>query len=326
MHCVIVGFSSTERKGAAVLYNGERMQKVQNINAYLLNAPDIFIDNRSKPLYDVPEMTNGNKPTDGGFLLLSPEEKDEIIKCEPGTEKYIKRLYGAVEYINNKDRYCIWLNGVEPSEYRKYSLIMDRISKVKEFRLASPKEATVKSAEFPMLFQQIRQPESNYIIVPRVSSENRRYIPIGFMTPNIIVTDSVQFIPNADLYEFGILTSNVHMAWVRAICGRLKSDYRYSAKIVYNNFPWPENSGDVRIEIERTAKMIMDARTKYPNSSLADLYDDLTMPPELRKAHNENDKAVLRAYGFKPGTPEFASESACVAALMRMYQEKVSQK
>ena len=241
-------------------------ESVESINAYLLDAPIVFIDNRTNPLFDVPEMTNGNKPTDGGFLLLSPEERNDLINKEPGIGRFIKRIYGAAEYINNKERYCIWLKDKDPSEFRKYPQIMERVSNVRKFRLSSPKAATVKSADYPFLFQQIRQPETNYIIVPRVSSENRRYIPIGFMSPEDIVTDSVQFIPNADLYEFGVLTSNVHMAWTRAICGRLKSDYRYSAKIVYNNYIWPIVTNEQKKCIRMTAQSILDIREKYPNT------------------------------------------------------------
>ncbi len=254
----------------------------------------------------------------GGFLLLSKEERDEIIDTSPDAAVFIKQILGASEYINGKERYCIWLKDVPPSDYRGIKPITDRVQKVKEFREESTKEATRKSALTPMLFQQIRQPESEFIIVPRVSSENRRYVPIGFLEPSIIVSDSVQFIPDADLYEFGIITSNVHMAWMRSICGRLKSDYRYSAKIVYNNFPWPNPTEEQKIKIEQTAQGILDARALYPNSSLADLYDPLTMPPELQKAHIANDRAVMQAYRFNI---KEMSEADCVAALMKMYQE-----
>ena len=199
---------------------------------------------------------------------------------------------------------------------------MERVSQVKSFREASSKEATRKSASIPSLFQQIRQPTTDFIIVPRVSSQNRRYIPIGFVSPSIIVSDLVQFIPDADLYEFGVLTSNIHMAWVRAFCGRLKSDYRYSAKVVYNNFPWPEPKEEQKGKIEQTAQAILDARALYPDSSLADLYDELTMPPELRTAHQKNDRAVMEAYGF---WGKLNSESECVAELMKLYQEKIKQ-
>lgn len=320
VHCVIIGFSSSTKNQEIYLYTGDDRKTVSSLNAYLLEAPDIFIDNRSKPLCNVPEMTNGSKPADGGFLLLTPEERTDILSKDPEAMSFIRRIYGATEFINNKERYCIWLKNVSPSVYRKNTEIMERIANVKSFRLASTKEATQKSAEYPTLFQQIRQPESSYIIVPRVSSENRRYIPIGFMTPECIASDSVQFIPNAELFEFGVLTSNVHMAWMRAICGRLKSDYRYSAKIVYNNFPWPDLNDEQKKSIEQTAQTILDARELYFDSSLADLYDPLTMPPELQKAHQQNDIAVMKAYGFYGKN---MSEADCVAELMKMYQSLV---
>ena len=285
VHCVIIGFSTAKSSEKKIIFQDEGATVAANINAYLLDAPDIFIDNRSKPMCNVSQMTNGNKPADGGALFLTPDERLELLAVEPAAGPYIKRVYGSVEFINNKERYCLWLKDVEPAKLRRMPHVMERVEKVRQFRLSSPKQATQKSAEYPTLFQQIRQPSETYIIVPRVSSQNRRYVPIGFMSPDIIVTNLVQFIPDAGLYEFGIITSNVHMAWMRAICGRLKSDYRYSAKIVYNNFPWPEMGVDNRKRIEGTAQAILDARSKYQNSSLTDLYDPLTMPSELRKAH-----------------------------------------
>ena len=191
--------------------------------------------------------------------------------------------------------------------------------------MASSKEATRRSAETPMLFQEIRQPDSEYIIVPRHSSQSRRYIPFGFVSPEIVVNDAVQIIPNAKMYHFGIMMSNIHMAWTRAVCGRIKSDYRYSKDIVYNNFPWPEPTAQQRQKIEQTAQAILDARTLYPDSSLADLYDELTMPPELRKAHRLNDMAVMEAYGFAKGSEAYRNEAACVAELMKLYQKKVEE-
>ena len=322
VHCVIIGFSFAKNKNPHYIYTSENVQRAENINAYLIDGPDIFIDSRSKPLYSMPEMTNGNKPADGGFLVLTPEEKDALLIQDPECARFIRPYIGAVEYINNKERYCLWLKDVLPEELRKHSAIMERVSQVKSFREASSKEATRKSASIPSLFQQIRQPTTDFIIVPRVSSQNRRYIPIGFVSPSIIVSDLVQFIPDADLYEFGVLTSNIHMAWVRAFCGRLKSDYRYSAKVVYNNFPWPEPKEEQKGKIEQTAQAILDARALYPDSSLADLYDELTMPPELRTAHQKNDRAVMEAYGF---WGKLNSESECVAELMKLYQEKIKQ-
>jgi type I restriction-modification system DNA methylase subunit len=321
VHCVIVGFSCLDNKGTKYLYEGNKRNEAVNISAYLIDAPDTFIDSRGKSICDVPQMVYGNKPTDGGFLFLSKEEKDAVINKEPEVAKYIKRIYGSVEYINNKERYCLWLVGANPTDLRKSAFIRQRIESVRQFRLSSPKEATRKSADWASLFQEVRQPESNFIIVPRVSSENRRYVPMGFMSPDNIVNDSVQFIPNASLYDYGILTSNVHMAWMRAVCGRLKSDYRYSKDVVYNNFPWPSPTEAQKARIEETAQAILDARALYPDSSLADLYDEVAMPPELRKAHQANDRAVMEAYGF-PVSREF-TESLCVAELFKLYQDLI---
>ncbi|MBE6972600.1 MAG: class I SAM-dependent DNA methyltransferase [Ruminococcaceae bacterium] len=317
VHCVIVGFSAAPSAKPKHLYTSERFQIVENINAYLIDAPDIFIESRTNPIHQVPQMVYGNKPTDGGFLFLDPEEYRAAIAKEPGLTKYIRRMYGATEYINNKERYCLWLVGISPSELRKSPFLMERVEGVRQFRLDSTKAATQKSAETPTLFQEIRQPDAEYIIIPRHSSETRRYIPFGFVSPDIIVNDAVQIIPDASLYHFGVLTSNVHMAWVRATCGRIKSDYRYSKDVVYNNFPWPMPTPEQKIRIEATAQAILDARALYPDSSLADLYDEVAMPPELRKAHQQNDRAVMQAYGFDIKT---TTETSCVAELMRMWQ------
>lgn len=324
VHCVIVGFSTAFSTKNRMLYSSDRFQIVDNINAYLVNAPDVFVESNKSPICKVPEMVYGNKPTDGGFLFLTKEEKEEAIKNEPHIAKYIRKMYGAAEYINNKERYCLWLVGASPAEIRRSKFITERVEGVRTFRLSSTKAATQESANTPMLFQEIRHPESEYIIIPRHSSENRRYIPFGFVSPEIIVNDAVQIIPEASLYHFGILTSNVHMAWVRTVCGRIKSDYRYSKDIVYNNFPWPSPNDAQKKKIEQTAQAILDARALYPDSSLADLYDELTMPPELRRAHQQNDRAVMQAYGF-PVKNEF-TESMCVAELLKLYQKFVSEK
>lgn len=323
VHCVIVGFSTAANAKKRVLYSSDRFQMVDSINAYLVDAPDVFVESNKKPICDVPEMIYGNKPTDGGFLFLTQEEKEEVVKNEPNIAKYIRKMYGATEYINNKERYCLWLVGASPAEIRRSKCITERIEGVRTFRLNSTKAATQESANTPMLFQEIRHPESEYIIIPRHSSENRRYIPFGFVSPEIIVNDAVQIIPGASLYHFGILTSNVHMAWVRTVCGRIKSDYRYSKDIVYNNFPWPTPTDAQKAKIEQTAQAILDARELYPDSSLADLYDEVAMPPELRKAHQQNDRAVMQAYGF---SVKDMTESKCVAELMKMYQKLIKQR
>ena len=267
-------------------------------------------------------MVYGNKPTDGGFLFLTPAERDALLAQEPEVEKYVKQIYGADEYINNKKRYCLWLVGISPAELRRSPFIRDRVEKVRQFRLQSPKAATRRSAGTPMLFQEIRHPNSSYIIVPRVSSERRKYVPMGFLDKNIIVNDAAQIVPNATLYEFGILISNVHMAWMRAVCGRLKSDYRYSKDVVYNNFPWPTVTDAQKVKITQTAQAILDARALYPDASLADLYDETSIPPELRRAHQNNDRAVMQAYGF---SIKDTTETQCVAELMKMYQDLIAQ-
>ena len=317
VHCVIVGFSNVNVP--KVIYDNDKVNKVENINAYLIDAPDVFVESRNNSLCDVPSMVYGNKPVDGGFLFLTPEERIEAIEKEPEVGRFIKRIYGSVEYINKKERYCLWLVNASPADIRCSTFIRRRVDQVRQFRLSSPKKATQDSAAFSTIFQEVRQPNTDYIIVPRVSSENRRYVPMGFMTPDNIVNDSVQIIPDATLYHFGVLESNVHMAWMRAVCGRLKSDYRYSKDVVYNNFPWPNPTDEQKAKIEQTAQAILDVRALYPDSSLADLYDELTMPVELRKAHQENDRAVMQAYGFNVKT---MTESQCVAELFKLYKEK----
>ena len=319
VHCVIVGFSEAKNAAPRVIYDEGSVQKVENINAYLVEAPDIFIESNKQPLCAVPKMTTGNRPADGGHLIIEADEYDEFIRKEPNAKKYIKKLTGAVEFINNKKRYCLWLVGVSPAELRKMPEVMKRVELCRNDRLNAPDAGRRKLADTPTLFRETNNFDS-FIIVPRHSSENRRYIPFGFADAEIIVNDAVLVIPNATLYILGVLTSNVHMAWMRAVAGRLKSDYRYSKDIVYNNFPWPTPTSAQKARIEQTAQAILDARALYPDSSLADLYDELTMPVELRKAHRANDKAVMEAYGF---WGRLNSEAACVAELMKMYQALV---
>lgn len=321
VHCIIVGFSYINRNEKFLFENG-KANKVNNINAYLVDAPNIFVENRSKPLCNVSKMDFGSMPNDGGFLSNYSQEKvDAICNKYSNAKKFFKKIYGAEEFINNKVRYCLWLKEISPSEYKNIPPIMEAIQNVKQMRMDSKREATNKLADYPYLFGEIRQPKEKYLLIPSNSSERRRYIPIGFLDENIISTNANLVVPNASLYEFGVLTSNVHMAWMRTVAGRLKSDYRYSAKIVYNNFPWPEPDDKQKEKIERMAQMILDARLRYPNSSLADLYDELTMPPELRKAHQLNDMAVYEAYGK---IWDMKSESDCVAKLMEMYEKLVN--
>ena len=320
VHCVIIGFSNVT--APKIIYDNDKQKEVQNINAYLTDAPSIFIDNRKEPISNVPEMTKGSSPVDGGNLIIEAEDYEPFIHNEPLAEKYIHRFVGAREFLHNLPRYCIWLEGASPKELSSLLLVKERIAKVREFRLSSTKAATRKYAEMPTLFMERRQPNGNYIIVPRVSSENRRYIPMGFMDKDVICSDSNIMIPEVTLYHFGILESNVHMAWMRTVCGRLKSDYRYSNTIVYNNFPWPNPTEEQKAKIEQTAQAILDARALYPDSSLADLYDELTMPVELRKAHQDNDRAVMQTYGFNVKT---MTESQCVAELFKLYQKLTNQ-
>ena len=316
VHCVIVGFSYV-KKGECVIYDYQKRLKANNINSYLMDAPNVFVESRSKPLANVPPMRFGSMPRDGGGFILTDEEKEELIKNEPLAEKWVHPYIGAYEFINNKTRWCLWLVDANPAELKKCPTVMKRVQQIQEFRANSVAAGTRKFAATPTLFCQIAQPDSEYIVVPKVSSERRRYVPMGFLPKEVIASDLVFLIPNATLYNFGILTSNVHMAWMRAVCGRLKSDYRYAKDIVYNNFPWPTPTAEQKVRIEQTAQAILDARTKYPGCSLADLYDEATMPPELRKAHQQNDKAVMQAYGF---WGKLNTETECVAELMKMYQ------
>ena len=315
VHCVIVGFSNVNVP--KVIYDNSKQKNADNINAYLIDAPDVYIESRKHPLCNVPEMVTGNRPADGGHLIIEAKDYAEFIKREPLAKQYIKKLLGAAEFINNKERWCLWLVDASPSELRKMPLVMNRIQACKEDRENAPDEGRRKLAITPHLFREQLNPET-YIIVPSVSSERRRYVPMGFLTSDTIPTNLVLIIPDASLYHFGVLISNVHMAWMRAVCGRLKSDYRYSKDVVYNNFPWPNPTDEQKAKIEKTAQAIMDARALYPGSSLADLYDELTMPVELRKAHQDNDRAVMAAYGFEVRT---MTESQCVAELFKLYQE-----
>ena len=321
VHCVIIGFSIAPSTKAKTLFYGDREQVVKNINAYLVEADNVFVESRNKPLCSVPEIGIGNQPIDGGNYLFTEDEKNEFIAKEPLSEKWFKPWIGSQEFINRYYRYCLWLGDCPPNELRKMPECMKRVQAVMNLRMESKRVSTKKLADTPTRFQTENMPKDNYIIIPRVSSERRRYIPMGFITPDILTSDSAHIIPCATIYHFGILTSNVHMAWTRTVCGRLKSDYRYSKDIVYNNFPWPDPTPEQKAKIEQTAQAILDARALYPDCSLADLYDELTMPPELRRAHQANDKAVMQAYGF---WGKLNSESACVAALMEMYKDLIS--
>ncbi|MDO5037686.1 MAG: methylase [Tissierellia bacterium] len=316
VHCVIVGFSNFNRINKTIIENS-LAKKVSWINGYLLEAGNIFIGRRTKPICDVPRMTRGSSPCDNGNYSFNKEEVQEFISRNPHLKNYIRKYIGAREFINRIPRYCIWLEGITPQEIRKSPDLIARIENVVEFRKSSKKAATRERAERPTEWEGNRYIEKNSILIPRVSSENRKYVPIGFLDSQTIANDSVQIIADATIYDFGILTSNVHNGWMRAVAGRLEMRYRYSG-LVYNNFPWPNPSPKQKKRIETTANMILKARKLYPEASLADLYDELTMPIELRKAHQANDAVVMEAYGFNWRT---MTESECVAELMKMYQK-----
>lgn len=321
VHCVIVAFSHKgSHQGVKFIFDENREKReALNISPYLIDAPTIFIEKRKQPLCsDTPLINKGSQPTDGGNLIILEEEYDEFLRKEPEAKKYIREFLGAEEFINGKKRYCLWLVEASAAELRGMPTVMKRLEAVKAMRNASKKAATRKWAVYPYLFTENRQPESgDYLLIPSTSSERRRYVPIGFLPATVISSNANLVVPFATLYEFGVLTSNVHNAWMRTVCGRLKSDYRYSNDIVYNNFPWPMPTEAQRRRIEQTAQAILDARAIYSNSSLADLYDESVMPPELRKAHQANDRAVMQAYGIDW---DFTEEEI-VAKLFKMYDE-----
>ena len=319
VHCVIVGFSKQGDKGKeCLLFDNDKVVKVKHINAYLTAAPDVFIWSRPKPICEVPLISMGNQPIDGGNYLFDKEDMEHFIKVEPLSASYFHPYYGALEFINRKPRYCLWLGNCTPAELRNMPHCMKRIEAVREVRLSSKRLSTLKLADRPIRFQTENFPEEDYIVIPEVSSEKRRYIPMGLMSPDVICSNKLRIMPNVSRYHFGILQSNVHMAWMRAVAGRLEMRYDYSINIVYNNFPWPTPTEEQKVKIEHTAQAILDARALYPDSSLADLYDELTMPAELRRAHQDNDRAVMQAYGFDVKT---MTESSCVAELFKLYQQ-----
>lgn len=324
VHCVIVGFSVAVNTNRKKLFIGDKLHLSNNINAYLMDAPNVFIESRNTPLNGVLSMSSGGKPVEGGYYIFTDDEKNAFLKKEPSAQTYFRKFVGSDDFINGYTRWCLWLHDVSPSDIRKLPECMKRVNSVHDYRLESKKAATRAAAATPMSFMEIKRPVGKFLIVPEVSSQRRKYVPLGFSDKEMICSNKVRFVSNATMYHFGILTSNVHMAWMRAVCGRLKSDYSYSINVVYNNFPWPAPTEQQKARIEQTAQAILDARALYPDSSLADLYDELTMPPELRKAHQDNDRAVMDAYGFTKGTAARTSESACVAELMKLYQQKVS--
>lgn len=323
VHVVIIGFSNFNIKNKYLfsyddIKGDPSIKSVKNINPYLVEGSDIAVLKRSKPICNVSEITYGSMANDGGFLILSDEEKNELVIKSPESEKFIRPFLGSFEFINNVPRWCLWMKGVSPSELRSFPEVISRVQKVKDKRLESTRETTRKLANFPMLFGEDRQPDNDYLLIPGVSSENRKYIPIGFMSCNVIASDLVRTIPQASIFMFGVITSVMHMTWVNYTCGRLKSDYRYSNTVVYNNFPWPKNPSEKNKNlVEEQAQKVLDTRAKYSESSLADLYDPLLMPPDLVKAHQELDRAVDLCY--RPQA--FPSEMARIEYLFELYEE-----
>ena len=337
VHCVIIGFSCetlnqvqgdshAEQNCHAELVSASHKKRIytsdklfveaKNINAYLIDAPNVFIENRSKSICNVPEISYGSMPIDDGHLILSKEDVEELLKENTENTKFFKKYAGGDEILKNKDRWCLWLKDISPKEIAKSKFVMKRINETYEFRKSSNRPQTLALAETPSLFGEIRQPVTPMLVIPKVSSEKRRYIPIAFVYPETIINGSALIVPNADLYSFGILMSNVHNAWMRVVAGRLETRYQYSGSIVYNNFPWCSPTEEQKAKIEKTAQSILDARAKYPDSSLGEMYSNILLYPELNKAHKENDKAVMEAYGFSLKM----TESDCVTELFKLYE------
>ena len=324
VHCVIIGFGLQDVAEKWLFdYDTPKSEphamKAANINPYLVDGPNVVVGKRSKPLCAVPEMRKGSQPTDGGHLLLTDAERKELLALEPAASRWIRPFLGSEEFINGINRWCLWLTDCPPEELRRMPEVLQRVEAVRTMRLASKKAATREWAMRPSIFTEDRQPDSNYLLIPSVSSENRSYTPIGFMPPEVIASNLVLTIPHATTYHFGVLQSTMHMAWMRTVCGRLKSDYRYSASIVYNNFPWPEPTDKQRAAIETAAQAVLDTRAQFPAATLADLYDPLTMPPVLLKAHQQLDRAVDAAYVAK----SFKTEAERVAFLFTRYQQLI---
>ena len=319
VHCVIIGFSYISLPNKKIYDNGNTYDAA-NINGYLIDFDDIHIESRRTPLYDVPQIGMGNQPIDDGNYLFSESEMEDFIKIEPLSAKYFKPWYGADEFLKNSPRYCLWLGECSPDELAKMPQCLKRIENVHQYRLQSDRLSTKKLADTPTRFQTENMPKGNYIVIPEVSSEKRRIIPMGYMNDSVLCSNKLRLMPNAELYHFSILQSNIHMAWMRVVCGRLESRYDYSINIVYNNFPWPELTDETKKNLSETAQMIIDAREANKNTSLKNLYVPLLMPVDLKRAHDKNNIAVMKAYGFKTNL----TEEDCVVELMKMYKDKIS--
>lgn len=320
VHCIIVGFGVKDESNKLLFDNGQK-KEVKHINAYLTDALDVFIIKRNTPLSEVSPMNYGSFALDDGNFTISETEYNELVMRDTSIKQFLRPFIGAYEMLHGVKRYCVWLKGVPPNAFVKNQMIHAKVERVQQWRASSNRKNTIALADTPTLFAEIRQPNTQYLAIPTVCSEKRRYIPMMYLSPNIIASNQLYIVPDATLYHFGVMQSNVHMAWTRTVCGRIKSDYRYSNSVVYNNFPWPTPTEQQKEKIEQAAQAILDARALYPESSLADLYDEVAMPPELRKAHQANDKAVMQAYGFP--IKDFM-ESDCVAKLFELYNNVVN--
>lgn len=321
VHCVIVGFSYVNLT-SSTLFDNDKYKNVSHINAYLTEAPDVFIAKRNIPLCNVPPMNYGSFALDDGNYTISLAEYEELVKRDQSIEQFLRPFIGAQEMLHSIKRWCVWLKDVPLSSYSKNNIIREKVERVQKWRFASNRKNTVLLADTPTLFAEIRQPETKYLAVPTVCSEKRRYIPMAYLSPEVIASNQVYIVPDATLFHFGVMQSNVHMAWMRAVCGRLETRYRYSNSVVYNNFPWPKPTEDQMLYIEKTAQTILDVRKQFSDDCLADLYDPVFMPVELRRAHQENDRAVMAAYGFNVKT---MTESQCVAELFKLYKQLTKQ-
>ena len=328
VHCVIVGFSQAGTKNKRIFSDG-KMTLAKNINPYLVDADNVFIVSRKTPISDVPKMFIGCEMKDDGNYVMNEEEKNLFLQKEPQAEKFIHPYMMGKDFIARKSRYCLWLKDTTPADLKSCPHVVDRVKKVREFRLNCPSPDTNHYADkptYPVRLRYYSEERNNpALALPKVSSQNRRYIPMEVIDADVIAGSKLFLIPDISLYHFGVLTSNVHMTWMRTVCGRLKSDYSYASNVVYNTFPWPIPTEQQKQKIAQTAQAILDARASYPNNSLAELYDEVMMPPELRKAHHQNDMAVMQAYGFTKGSEAYKSEAACVAELMKLYQKKVEE-
>lgn len=325
VHCVIIEFQIGKSSAQKFIIDNDMIKPAQHINGYLMDTENVWIDGQKKPICNVPLINNGSKPLDNAICAFTPEEKAGFIKQEPKSEPYFYRYMGSREFINNIERYFLLINRIPPNLLVHMPLVLERLNQIKEYRLSSNSAPTRKLADTPAKFHFENMPDSNYLVIPQTSSGRRRYVPIGFLTPDVLVNNKLQVMRDGGLYEFGILSSNIHNAWLRTVAGRFRDDFTYSVSVVYNTFPWPAATEEQKEKIRYTAQQILDARALYPDSSLAELYYDIaTMPTELRKAHHQNDAAVIRAYGITSKDAAFSSESACVAELMKRYQLIVS--